>query len=362
MDIYITTATLLFLGAIYCFTDNRKQGIANKLFRLAVLWLILYEGLRWQIGTDWDSYHDAFMQYTDNSHMDAGYMLLNKAIFNICPNYTFFLLVFSAFVYLVVAHTIRKFSPIPLASLCLYYCGMTGVMGCNRQILAMAICLLSLKFVQERKLIPFLAVILIAMSCHFTAITFVPVYFFYDKDYNSKIIFAIVIIAFLCGLFKVVDNLPLARYLALLDAATNSTSFETYVGNNGFLRISVIGSLKRILFVFLFLSQRKIVQNRVYDFIVLTYIYGCVIYLISNGSIIQLFAGRGTMYFGVFEFLIVPYFLKYNKYFSNQMNKVVWVVFFALSLYLMQRDMQSYYPLVGYDIFRPYHSVLQNFG
>lgn len=363
MDIYITTAALLFLGALFCFTDKYRQRLASQFFWLAVLWLILYEGLRWQIGTDWGSYYNAFMHGSDDSnHMDAGYMLLNKAIFNIYPNYTFFLLVFSAFVYLVIARTSIKFSPIPLVSLCLYYCGMTGVLGCNRQILAMAICLLSLKFIQERKPVQFLAVILIAMSFHLTAVTFVPVYFFYGKDYNSKAIFAIAIVALLCGLSKIVDNLPFTQYLALLDDATGHTSFETYIGNaGGFRQISVIGALKRILFILLFLSQRKIIQNRLYDFIVLTYIYGCVIYLIFNGSCLQLLAGRGTMYYGFFEYLIVPYFLKYNKWFRGWTSKVVWVVFFALSFYLMQRDMQYYSLMDGSDIFRPYHSVFQNY-
>lgn len=362
MDIYITTSVLLFLGSVYCFTNTSRQKFANQLFVIFVLWLILYEGLRWQIGTDWDNYYNAFMQYEDDSHMDAGYMLFNKVIFNIYPSYTFFLLVFSTFVYCVIACFFRKFSPIPLVSLCWYYCGMVGVMGCNRQILAMAICLLSLRFVQERNLIKFLVVILIAMSFHLTALTFVPVYFFYERNYDSKVILAIVIIAFLIGLLKLVDKLQVIQYLALIDATTGHTSFEGYVGSfaRQGIETSVIGSFKRILYIFLFLSQRKNIRNKLYDFFVLTYIYGCIIYLIFNGSCIQLLAGRGTMYFNVFEMLIIPYFLKYNKYFNVQMNKLVWVLFYALAFYLMQRDMQVYYLIDGYDIFRPYHSVFQS--
>ena len=111
----------------------------------------------------------------------------------------------------------------------------------------------------------------------------------------------VVLGSFLIGISKLVDKLPFAENLAMLDAMTQTTSLSDYFTQDKTSGVSIVGSFKRILFVFLALKSRLIIQDKKYDFVVLMYSIGCIIYLCFNGSMLQMLAGRGCMYFNIFD-------------------------------------------------------------
>ncbi|MBR3949613.1 MAG: EpsG family protein [Oscillospiraceae bacterium] len=54
-----------------------------------------------------------------------------------------------------------------------------------RQLAAMAILILSLRYIKERKLLPFLALVLMAMTFHKVSVVFIPLYFVYNIPINK---------------------------------------------------------------------------------------------------------------------------------------------------------------------------------
>lgn len=369
--IYSLTAIILFLFSLIVWNispvnyrnyilSNRKRDLKRltSLVIISTIWLILHDGLRWEIGTDWSSYYDAFVS-GENEHMGIGYSIFNSAIRFLTKSYTVFLIIFASITYIVFGKLFYKYSDNPIASFCLYYCSMLGLLGCNRQILACVVCMFSIRFIVSRKLIPFILCVFIAASMHFTAILFIGAYFVYNLRYSQTAAFCIITIAFLSGIFKLADSIPYLEYVKLIDYnETFSYSIDYYSGS--FLgQVSMFGSLRRILYVVLAIIVKNRIDDKRYDFFLMLYIIGVSIYLFFNGSIIQIAAGRGAMYYEIAECIVLPCMLVHLPF--NKLIKIaVWLFIFGVYFYLMWRNINSYYILDGVDIYNPYKCVLFN--
>ena len=351
--IYTITA-LIFLIISLIIWDNQKIG--NRLLVLAVIWLIIFDGFRWEIGTDWEPYYEFFL-YGDNEHMGLSYSWLNVFFRQFTNNYTIITLFVAVIIYVTLFFLSQKYSPAPIMSILIFYCSMMGTLGCNRQFVAMTICIGSLYFIFRRKLLLFLLTITLAASFHITSLIFIPAYFLYGKSVSSRSIMVFVVGAFLMSLTKIVNKIPFVEYLAMIDSVTSGSTnlqsyFDSYTGN-----VSFIGSLKRILFIFFALQVRNKINNPNYAFFLFLYAVGTIIYLLFNGSVLQIVAGRGAAYYNVFECIVIP-FVVLNCPLPKNIRKIVWIGFFLMYVYLMWRDMNSYYILDGVDIFNPYKNVL----
>ena len=288
--------------------------------------------------------------------MDLGYRVFNSIIRYISDSYTIFLLCYASLTYLVIYKVLINYSINPLMSLCIYYCSYIGLMGCNRQLLAMFFCLISLKFIIDRKFIYYILCLGVATLIHKTAIIFFPAYFIARFQFSKSIVIIIVISSFIVGVSRLINHLPFVEYLALIDKVDSSSSdFSVYLGQE-ISGVSIVGSFKRLLFVSFALYSRDKINSKYYDMFLLFYIVGVCIYLMFNGSVLQLMAGRGAIYYNFFECLVIPVAIYNCKFFVNR--KVIWFVFFLFYMYIMWRDMNSYLLLDGKDIFNPYKSVL----
>lgn len=354
INIYTLTAFSIFVFSLNAFKPFKEDKKVGQLLKLSVLWLIFYEAFRWEIGTDW-SYCDEFVYGYDDSdlHIEFGYSLFNSTLRKFTSNYTYLLLIITTFFYFVIYHTVKKYSAVPLMSLCIYYCSMLGYLGCNRQFIALMICLLSVPYIIEKKLKYFLVFVLIAFSFHSTSLVFLFAYFAYNLNIPRKIWFLIIFPSIAFGMLGLADNIPYAQYVVFLDA--NSTEKMTYYLNGESDTYSLVGTLKRILILIpCFYYLGKEIPKSVELFIKL-YFLGCIMYFTFNGSILTLLAGRGAMYFNIAEIIVMPFFIK-NLVKDETRQKLVWFGYFSLLTYLMLRDM-NYHISAGNLIYLPYKNI-----
>lgn len=366
--VYTITALILFILSLTVWDYTLSLGVdanggiicktkkTQELLIFACVLLILHDGLRWEIGTDWESYYNFFVTGED-SHMDIGYRLLNNIIHFFSSSYTFFLLVIASFTYIIFGKMVYKYSVNALMSLCILYCSMLGLLGCNRQIIAMLITICSLRFIIDRKLIWFLLCIGIAVTFHVTAILFLPAYLIANIKYSNKLALAICFASFLIGVTHLINRIPFVEYLAYIDNMQNSTtSFSSYLDSfDG--TVSLMGSLKRFAFVSFAVYAKEKTNDKRYNMFLLFYIIGSCLYLVFNGSVLQLVAGRGTLYYNIYECLVIPTAI-YKFPVPKRQKKLLWFVFFVFYFYIMWRDMNGYILEVGYDIYNPYKCVL----
>ena len=352
--IYTITAVSFFLLSIYLWREGSYEKTRLAL-ALALVWRTLHDGLTWEIGTDWDPYYD-FFRGASNTHFEPGYVLFNRIMSSIWDNYSFFLLCFAGFTYYILYRFLSLHAVHPLMALCLYYCEMMGSMGSNRSILAMFVCLVSLRYIFKRNLWGFVICIIVAMTFHLASIVFFPAYFLFQKEYGKKKILTILILAFIVNRCGIINRLPFVEYATLVDSATSTSGFASYVDDDS-LNASMIGSLKRFLIVFWALQVRTVVNNKQYDFFVLLYSAGAFIFILFNGSVLQLMAGRGSMFYNIYAIVVIPYIIV-NMPYKKDLQLFLWFVIFVFDFFIMWRDINSYALTIGLELFNPYKCVL----
>ena len=341
---------------LFSLISLEKKGKSTKvLMIISSLWLILIEGLRWNIGTDWDNYYNFFVYDYDEGHMELGYALLIQGIKNISKSFSCYLVLQACLTVYAFTSFIRNFSPIPLMSLCIFFCTTVGLWGMNRQFIALDISLLSISFILRREKTKFLICILLAFFFHKSAILFLPAYYMYDFKFSKKYMLIILAVVFIIGLSGVLKKISLLNFIAFYTADSGTMTKMLTDDANSY---SYLGTIKRIVYLFLFykLYAQKVTDKNVLFFFNF-YLLGVIMFLLFNGSNFQIFVSRGALYYNLSEIILIPMFFKYYIK-SKQTIAIGWLALFILLISLMNRDLSSYIPLAGYDVFRPYKSIL----
>lgn len=119
---------------------------------------------------------------------ECGYVVLNKIFSYIFSNPQAIIYVEASICILGTEYFIYKNSQKSFDSLIYFIClgSMMFALSGFRQTIAMSICLVSVEFVKQKKLIPFLLCIMLACSFHQTAIVFIISYFLINKDFKMQ--------------------------------------------------------------------------------------------------------------------------------------------------------------------------------
>ena len=236
MYIYFITATLSSLIAYFgSKTEKYKSGKRLPVIIASALPLFLLSAFRYDVGTDYRTYITLFNSFS-NGHIirnfDIGFIYLCRVIGILGGNFYTMIFVTSLIFISFVFYYIYYDSPYPYISIYLvfamqyYFASFNGI----RQMCGAAILLFSLKFVREKKLIPFLICVFSAYAFHNTCIVFLPVYWF-DK-FKIKPIYIIIISIFV---FVFGD-----RIANIINTFMINTKYESYAreGGDGRIRLS----------------------------------------------------------------------------------------------------------------------------
>lgn len=172
---------------------------------LLFLVLLLLAGTRFEIGNDWGEYTyvmnnipSFFSQANlDGFRMEFGYLFLNRSLKTLGGNVNTLFFVTTFFSLLVMFSYIFKYSPLPFFSLMIYmrYLYLQSNMMFLRQSIVIGIFLLSINLILERKLLAYIAAVVVAMLFHLSAIILFPIYFLYHVRPSRGAILAATVIA-----------------------------------------------------------------------------------------------------------------------------------------------------------------------
>lgn len=361
MEIYIITILLISLFAF--FELRCKLTVVEHTIMASILYLVivLQVGLRWETGTDWSSYYDHFLNTTDiemvflNSLIgfELGYGLFSFFIRGLTDNYTIFLLLHAMLYYFLIFKANNRLSPFPFLSLLLFYVTNIGVLGSNRQLLALAICLYALRFIIEKKSVKFFILVFVAFLFHTTALLFM-VYYFLNRDFKKYQIIIALFLALIIGKTSL-PNILFSGLGSLLGGAS-STKAEIYSGTSdlGPASLSLIGIIRRLLYFTLFLYNydRIIVKFKEYNLLFNGFLFGLIFYLLFSNSLLIL-VNRGSLYFNIMEiFLLTSQFLIFHL---KTDRKYVLLLILLYSIYLFFQAISPYA-----DLFVPYKGIFIN--
>lgn len=231
---YLTCGLSSLIAYLGSKTISYKKGNKFIVALLSALPMLILSATRYYVGTDYKTYSDIFYSIRAGQEfddLDIGFVFLCKIVANLGGDYHTLLLITSAIFIFCVFYFIYYDSPYPYVSIYLlfamqfYFASFNGI----RQMCGAAILLFSMKFVEKKRLIPFLICVLIAYTFHNTCLIFIPVYWF-DK-LKIKPIY-IVIISFFVYIFG--SNIAI-----LINVFMTNTKYETYAlqGGDGNVRL-----------------------------------------------------------------------------------------------------------------------------
>lgn len=165
--------------------ENDKQYLRRVI--LTFIPMFLFGALRVDFGLDYPTYEAEFLdahKYSDLSdiseHSEIGYVLFERIV----PTWRLLIILTSALTCIAYASVFYKCIPSRFSwiAVCLLFLAgdktiffqFSGI----RNAIAIAIMLLALPFMRDRRLIPYLGFSLLAMSFHTSAILFMPVFYF----------------------------------------------------------------------------------------------------------------------------------------------------------------------------------------
>lgn len=355
---YVLTYILLALSALNEYGTTKKIR-TSILFFVCFVWLVLHDGLRWEMATDWFAYLRQFKdivsgQYSGTHEVLYKYFMVFVSI--ISHEYTVFLLCHAILIYslyfLWIKRYLDKMGGNPFIALIIFYSNMIGLLGMNRQHIALAICLFSTTFLLEKKYKTFAALSVLATGFHTTAVLFPFFAWFCNRRFSTKYI--LLFAAGVVGMQVSGITPKLFTILASLMGETAQSKSEFYLAyaeNNELMSLNFLrlGRECAVLF-FIYLFRRKIDwKNRYFLMAFNMYIIGILIMIAISGSPMAILYSRFSLYFMIFSAILWGWTSNAcpKKYFLP-----FWVLIILFSIISFFRSI-AVYP----EIFIPYKSV-----
>lgn len=283
-------------------------------------YMLLYERL--QDFTHFRDYYDLNLSNYDLLSSEAGFYYTMWFFGHVFKGGQWVFVISSLLITVATCQFIRNNSvDIPL-SLTIYVCfGLfTFNMNAMRQAMAMSICLYAYEYAKNRKLVPFVLTVLLAMLFHKTALCFMPVYFLPMLKNKPSSWFFYVAGLFLCLLF--VDRIIEVYYEI---SGEDYTGSGVATGGGVFIVLLYVGS------IVLTLCRPALLEDKAVRTAFLATLAGFVAY-------ISRFVGSGILervsyYYFYFPLLLIPQAVRKLEGKEYKLIKL-FLVFGSLALFI----------------------------
>lgn len=305
-----------------------------------LLSLITFRG---DIGNDTEIYRDYFYDSADTlkelasnftqSRHEPGYLtveFVNKKIIN---NHIFHFFIIGLLSMFFLFKSLREYTPYFYSGLTLYFLRFFFLRDLNqiRAGVALAIVLYSIKYISNRKAIPFYVCTLLAATFHKTALLLIP--FYYINNYLTKKSFShtkLVTILFLSFCFSFIQIKKVIGVLIIKYVPSAASYIKGYLSESGNVFSLIVLYQIILFFIFLLLEKKLIIQQVHYYTIRNMLLTSLVLLFIFNDFAIL--SSRLSTIFATVEILVLPSFLFLFK--DKWLAKLVYFSFFLFLFYI----------------------------
>lgn len=322
-------------------------GRKHKIARIFAFLIVgLFVGLRYNVGTDYESYSNYF--YFDDSFLEPGFNLLVSSLQRFRYGETYMFLTMSLFtygaIYLFIENNKYSKCYFPLI---LMFTLLTVSTTCNgiRQSLAVALFLLSTRFIQNRDFFSFLGFITLAFLFHKSVLLVLPFYFFKEKYFDKKVYIAIYLISFIFVFF----NLQTLMNPFMFVIAKNERYINLVEGSssNGYLSLGILMQIFNYIILLLFLLKNEMHKKQPLFFNL--FFISCVLMNMRVGAPLM---NRVMMYFSWFSFVLLPLTLIEEK--SSRTKSLIKIYF----VFWYSSSAINYIAFDEIGSMNPYHDAL----
>lgn len=322
---------LLFILLYFLFVSiilRKSIYLTPIILFLVMAFITIMMGFRYDVGIDYLNYYLKFLYRWDEFESDPSYTVINYVVTKLGLEFYLVTLIsiFITHLFIYIYIVRYNFSP-PLAILALtIYTASNLFLYANgmRQGIAVSIVLFASIYVYKKKLLPFILLILLASTFHFSAIFMLVLYFIRFRIDFWKYLLLIFISYLLVAtgainliLKEVTVYIPRYDFYAateLLDADKDS--------------ILALGVLLKVIIslVLIYFYKGK------YNIIIVYYQIGVILNVLSIGTFM---IGRLGYYFYIFDMVAIPYII--NKlYPGKNINWLFYLVFASYFILLVK--------------------------
>lgn len=312
-----------------------KNKNMQFMFGLSLIVLCGFYGIRYDFGNDYWSYYDLYLESAygvDAGVVEPGWGLINY----LCQPIGFFGMIFilTVFEYYSVFKHIRLYVGKEYWWLAVFIFCFTFnflLLGCSmmRQFLSMVILLYSIKYISERRIIPFLIIVGIAMSIHKTAIIFVPIYLLslWKPNISKKRWILSSVIGFICLMILSKTYLELFQLAAIL---FNDEKFSRYLlGDEGSYSFTIIFDILWLVLLMYYCPQEKIGK--------IICLISILSYVFLPFAFVVVMLLRLMLFFSFFFIFTIPTMIQ-----KIELKPVRYVILFIYMFLLLRRSIVSY--------------------
>lgn len=343
MNFYFILLILVFVVTIILYYKFDITFIKKNIKYLLLIWgiLVLFLIVRDpSVGVDTKNYQEIF-EYTHEKGFiellsigrhELGFKYYSKIISMIYNNYSFFLMITSVLSMLGVLFFIKDNSKNYFSSLLIFitFNFFGYYFGILRQVLAISVLLISIKYIKERNLWKFVFCVLLASLFHKTSLVFLPLYFIaYIKIDKTKFIVWISAI-FIFLIFKqwILDF--------IINYIFEPSSFNVKIGEGYKMLIFLSG-----LSVLCYFIQDKLVEQDKNNQLFINMVFLATI--IQTIATVFSVAYRVTFYYAFAIIILIPNIIELikNRKFKIGINVLMYIL---LTLYYlhMTSDLTEY--------------------
>lgn len=335
---------IIFYGALSIYYQGLTDEPQKQRVRiLCAAVLILFFGFRGFICDDWINYYPAFQRCTYQDvninifaykniqwHMEPGFTLLMCICKSIVPNFHFFVFVCTCINTALLFYFLRnRVENLPLAVI-LYLCFYGYLMNTNlmRNSIAILIFINAIKFIESRKLLPYIALCFLALSFHISSLLYFPLYFILRIKTNKWVYLSLFIIGNIIFLLHIPVFLKIASAILgdgdgklqiMVEAYTSGKMAEVKTLSIGYMERAFTGIL-------IFCYYKKLMSIRENSII---FINAFLTYILLS----FLFSEFGELSLRISNLFAFAYWILWGdliKCFSIENNRRLFIIFMTV--------------------------------
>src|SRR5690606_17694613 len=272
--IYIALFVILAGFTLFDLVDHDRYGLKRGVFIGLILLLILVSSIRWETGPDWDSYVnfyeqiDEFINGKSINLFEPGYTALNWFFAANNLPYTAMLAFLAIVTIGMKGLVILRYPRLLFLLLFLYYTYYLADIIAVRQFTAVALCLFSLKFIEQKRFWPFAVIVVLATTVHVSSLFFLVAYWLFWFRLSDQVLYIVLIAGFLMGLVDItswlvnlvvsvvgVDAAVAEKVLRYGDEGLETSHANPYISY-------ALGFLKRAFILPVLIAGRRVVPPR----------------------------------------------------------------------------------------------------
>lgn len=251
--------------------QNTSPSRTRRVRFIAMTFLLFFIGLRGHVYTDCVEYYYLFEEipkigslHVDDFNMEPGFIIYTSLFKTIIPNY-FCWVFFNSLVDLVVLYLFLKNNTKYLVLgllIFLAYQGLYIEFNLYRNAKALTLFLISLPYLKERRLLPYLLLNIVGATIHVGALLFVPLYFFVHKKWGQPLLWGLVIIANICFFAEIHITSALLDRIAVGSSEYLAFKANKYAGISESVGLSFGYIEKTLVICLIILLYKKLIAGK----------------------------------------------------------------------------------------------------